>query len=420
MVNILSMQRVFTLFFILFCSIYSFAQIRYKDELFTIKKNADIQYGSNYDNKNQLTNLLMDVYEPLVDTATVRPLIIFVHGGSFVGGDRTDQQINRTAEFFAKKGYVTANIEYRVEQTILIDPIINFADSYNWHRAIARATQDLKAAIRYFKKDVVINGNRYKVDTSKIFLYGSSAGAITALHTIYLDDTLEMTGVTKASYSNVGGLDGNSGNDGYSSKSGVKAIVSCSGALESLNCMNNNSDIDLLLFHNNPDLTVPFNIGCFVTVACWLGQYYGSNQLYPKANALGAYTEYYPFNYYGHPVDQANDTTAHRIILQKTTDFLYRIAQPEIPTLIRNNTNILSLDIYPNPTDGNFTISIPNTLQQQEVEINIMDITGKIVYTEKSSNKAIVPINTTLPKGMYAVSIIANNQQSIGKISVVK
>lgn len=414
------MQGVFTFLLLCFCSVISFSQIRYKDELFAIKKNADIQYGSNYDNKNQLTNLLMDVYEPLVDTATSRPLIIFVHGGSFVGGDRNDQQINKTAEFFARKGYVTANIEYRVEQTILIDPIINFADTYNWHRAIARATQDLKAAIRYFKKDAAINGNTYKVDTTKIFLYGSSAGAITALHTVYLDDTLEMTGVTKASYKNVGGLDGNSGNAGYSSKSGVKAIVSCSGALESLNCMNNNSAIDLLLFHNNPDLTVPFDIGFFVTAAFWLGPYYGSKQLFPKARNIGAYTEFYPFNYYGHPVDQANDTVAHPFILQKTTDFLYRLAQPEIPTLIRNNTIAQNIDIYPNPSNGNFSIEIPKAVQLQDAEINIIDITGKIVYAEKSKSREIVSINTQLPRGIYALTITSNNEQSIGKISIVK
>ncbi len=141
------MQRIFTLFIFSILTSTLFSQTRYKDELFAITKHGDIQYGSNYDSKNQLTNLLMDVYEPQNDTATLRPIIFFVHGGSFIGGDRGDQQINKTAEFFAKKGYVTANIEYRVQQTTIINPIIDFADVYAWHYAIVRATHDLKAAI---------------------------------------------------------------------------------------------------------------------------------------------------------------------------------------------------------------------------------------------------------------------------------
>ncbi|MEZ5054058.1 MAG: hypothetical protein R2807_04725 [Chitinophagales bacterium] len=43
----------------------------------------------------------MDVYTPALDTATHRPIIFFVHGGSFVGGDRQDQAIDSTARYFA-------------------------------------------------------------------------------------------------------------------------------------------------------------------------------------------------------------------------------------------------------------------------------------------------------------------------------
>lgn len=126
------MRRFFTLLF--FCiSLSAFSQIRYKDEMFSISKHTDVMYGRNYDNKNQLTDLLMDVYEPQSDTAALRPIIFFVHGGSFVGGDRQDQSIDEIAEFFAKKGYVTANIEYRVQQTTLISPFVDFADMYNWY-----------------------------------------------------------------------------------------------------------------------------------------------------------------------------------------------------------------------------------------------------------------------------------------------
>ncbi len=412
------MQRLFTLFFFSVLTVSVFSQTRYKDEVFSITKHADIQYGSNYDNKNQLTNLLMDVYEPQNDTATMRPIIFFVHGGSFVGGSRNDQNINKTAEFFAKKGYVTANIEYRVQQTTLISPFVDFADPYAFYRAIARTTQDLKAAIRYIKKDVATNNNFYNVDTNTIFIYGSSAGAISMLHTVYLDDTTEMGFFFKSAYKDLGGLDGNSGNPGYTIK-GVKAIVSCSGAISDLNFINNNRDIQYLGFHNNPDLTVPFNIGCFITVACWLGDFYGGNQIFPKIKSFGTNAEFYPINELGHPVDRASETATLNMIREKTTDFLYKILNPTIPTYIRNNT-VKSFELFPNPTTGNFTIQLPKDIQFKDAVINITDITGKNIFSSELKNVGTFTFNKYLPNGMYIVSIASDTETYLAKLSVVK
>lgn len=409
------MRRFFTLLF--FCiSLSAFSQIRYKDEMFSISKHTDVMYGRNYDNKNQLTDLLMDVYEPQSDTAALRPIIFFVHGGSFVGGDRQDQSIDEIAEFFAKKGYVTANIEYRVQQTTLISPFVDFADMYNWYRAITRASHDLKAAIRYVKKDVATNYNQYKVDTNSIFIYGSSAGAITALHTVFLDDTLEMNPQFRVAFREMGGLDGNSGNLGYSMK-GIKAIVSCSGAIADLNYMNNNRDIEYLGFHNNPDLTVPFDVGCFVTVACWLGNFYGANKIFPKIRNNGTYAEFYPVNRLGHPVDQVSDTVARPMILQKTTDFLYRIMNQQIVTSIRNNV-VQSFELFLNPSKGNFTIQLPRTLQYKAVRVVITDVVGKNVFSVLAENKENIDLNVDLANGIYVVSIIADEQQYLSKLTI--
>ena len=412
------MQRLFTGFFFSILSATAFSQTRYLDEVFSITKHTDIQYGSNYDNKNQLTNLLMDVYEPQNDTASMRPIIFFVHGGSFIGGDRNDQSINETAEFFAKKGYVTANIEYRVQQTTLISPYLDFADAYNWFRAIARATQDIKAAIRYIKKDVATNNNYYKVDTNKIFIYGSSAGAIAMLHTVFLDDTLEMNTFFKVAYRDLGGLDGNSGNPGYTIK-GVKAVISCSGAVADLNYLNNNKNIQYLAFHNNPDLVVPFDVGCFTVVFCHFGQFYGDNKIFPKIKSFGTNAEFYPINHLGHPVDQVDDTATHRFVLQKTTNFLYKIMNQSTPTSIRNNT-AQSFELFPNPSSGNFTINMPKEIQSKNAVIDIADMEGKRVFSMETKNKEIISPVIELPNGVYIVSISTDTQTYLSKLSVVK
>ncbi|HPW87269.1 MAG TPA: carboxylesterase family protein, partial [Chitinophagales bacterium] len=150
------MQKIILHFLLLFAFVSQLrAQCdgRYTTATFTASKKADILYGGNYDSNGKWTDLVLDVYEPAEDTASLRPLIIFVHGGSFVGGSRTDQRIDLTARHFAEKGYVTANIEYRVEQTVAISPFLNFASPDNWYKAMIRASHDLRAAIRYFKKD---------------------------------------------------------------------------------------------------------------------------------------------------------------------------------------------------------------------------------------------------------------------------
>jgi hypothetical protein len=412
------MKKQFTLFLLFIFSIFSYSQTRYKDELFSITKHSDIQYGSNYDNKNQLTNLLMDVYEPQDDTASLRPIIFFVHGGSFIGGDRGDQQINKTAEFFAKKGYVTANIEYRVQQTTVINPIVDFADVYAWHYAIVRATHDLKAAIRYIKKDVATNNNYYKVDTNTIFIYGSSAGAITALHAVFLDDSSEMNTFFKSAFRDMGGLDGNSGNPGYTMK-GVKAVVSCSGALADLNYINNNKDIQYLGFHNNPDLTVPFDAGCFVTVACWLGQFYGANKIYPRIKSNGTYAEFYPVNQLGHPVDRSSETATLTMIRDKTTDFLYRIVNQNVVTGVRNNTN-QTFEIYPNPSNGNFTINLPKAVQQKSALLSITNLEGRNVFSMEVNGKEIISPAIDLPDGLYVVTITTDKESYLAKLSMVR
>lgn len=401
---------------------YSNCGERYVDAAFSFSTHKDIQYGSNYKSNNQLQNLILDIYEPQDDTSALRPLIIFVHGGSFVGGSRMDQRIDLTAQHFAKKGYVTANIEYRVEQNVLITPFLNFILQDNWYKAMIRASHDLKAAIRFIKKDVAVNGNTYRIDTSNIFVYGSSAGAITALNTIFIDDTTDMTAPYKRNIDEMGGLEGNSGNPGYSS-SGVKAIVSCSGAFDNVEALNNNTNIAYIGFHNNPDLTVPFEVGCFTTVFCHLGTFYGDKRIFQKAQSLNMLSEFYPFNFLNHPVDSYNDTATHALILEKTTNFLANLLCNNIINSVKNNQIVKNLEIFPNPAQTDFYLQLPENTMIVDATIKIYSIEGKIVYSSRSSVKSTLHIQPNLNNGLYFVEIQSNNTINetiyLGKLSVV-
>lgn len=247
-------MKISTLVLSLVLSSATFAQTpcqsgRYASDVYSnVNLTSDIVYGSNTSFSGANTSLTLDFYEPAADTATARPLIIWVHGGSFQFGTKTDVDVQELSNRFAKKGYACASINYRLG----FFPI----DSSNAIKAVLRATQDLKASIRYFYKDRATT-NTYKIDTNRIFIGGSSAGAITALHVGYLDQDCEISDYINASgLATLGGLEGASGNQGYSSK--VAGVINLCGALGRYSWMEA-GDVPLVSIHGTADATVRYN-----------------------------------------------------------------------------------------------------------------------------------------------------------------
>jgi hypothetical protein len=410
--------------------------MRYKEEITTETVTHDsIIFGNNIDSRNQPMDLLMTVYEPQeANIPELRPLIIFVHGGSFVNGDRMSDDVNYPAQLFARKGYVTATIEYRLEQpgfTIPVPdldflqsgvPFIDFADKNNWYKAMIRAVHDIRASIRYFKKDVTENGNAYNIDTNRIILYGSSAGAIAALHTVFIDNLDEASVPFKINFDTLGGFEGNSGNSGYTSI-GVKAIVSSSGAVDRLDYLDNNTDIAYIAFHHTIDFTVPFDKGYFITVARNLGIFYGDNQIAQQCKRLGMKYEFYPIPKIGHPADDYEDIETHNMVMEKTTNFLYNqlICNDRLTPIVQTQTQ--AFNVYPNPNSGFITIDNDAALYHQECTLQVINQMGVTVKEEKfvadRSNRFVLDI----ANGLYILKISNdkdNSTQYISRVLVVK
>jgi carboxylesterase type B len=88
---------------------------RFDTEIFqNIVTTSNVTFGSSISSSGAPTTLTLDVYEPANDTMTERPLIVWVHGGSFVGGTKNDPDVTSLCEHFAKRGYVCASINYRL------------------------------------------------------------------------------------------------------------------------------------------------------------------------------------------------------------------------------------------------------------------------------------------------------------------
>ncbi len=191
---------------------------RFRKEVFpSPKETPNIQFGQNKNPlfANRIENLMMDVYQPAPDACAKRPLIIFMHGGWFQTGDRKAEA--GTCRQFARRGFVSASIEYRMGKVGQFTP-------ENFGTPALMAAQDARSAVRFFRKHAA----EFGIDTALIYVGGCSAGAYAALSTAYLDQAGEVPGFINPAALE-GGMEGNSGNTGFSSK--VAGALSLSGGL---------------------------------------------------------------------------------------------------------------------------------------------------------------------------------------------
>lgn len=252
---------------------------RYNSQVFqTITITEDVRYGANVTLGGVTTGLTMDIYQPANDTETNRPLIVLAHGGSYLSGDKKD--LKELATFLAKGGYVVASINYRL---LDITPT-----QINFKQVVINSVADMKAAVRFFTKDKATN-NLYTIDTSKIFIGGYSAGAITALHYAYVNNNAELTtigGTAFVDYVNTnGGLEGLSGNETFPST--VKGVINISGALFNANFIHANEP-SLYSIHGTDDIVVPYLKGNVNNTGIIAD---GSGVIHPYATSIGLYNE---------------------------------------------------------------------------------------------------------------------------------
>lgn len=118
--------------------------------------------------------LLLDVYSPFDGTANKRPAIVWIHGGGFkMGIDKSQNYIVRLAIEFAKKGFVSFSINYRVRNDPYGDMLGSLKDAVN----------DAIASINFIRH----NWDKYKINKNKIILAGGSSGGMIATNLCLLN-----------------------------------------------------------------------------------------------------------------------------------------------------------------------------------------------------------------------------------------
>jgi para-nitrobenzyl esterase len=205
------------------------APLRYRDQVFNnVTVTSNVQYGSAPDAQGNPVPLMLDMYRPTADTQTSRPALVWVHGGSFTGGDKTNIVPVDVANTFAKLGYVVVSINYRLLGSNCV------ANPSGCTGAAIEAKRDAQAAVRWLRANAAI----YGIDPTRIGIGGESAGAITATLVGLLSEDV-----------------GTSGNPGWPST--VGGFVSVSGGVPTGVGLANSGDAPGLFFHGTADTIVP-------------------------------------------------------------------------------------------------------------------------------------------------------------------
>lgn len=322
----------------------TFAQLcgqpgRYTERIFPqVTKYSNIVFASDVPNIGTLfvsemlttdISLTMNLYVPDGDTLTKRPLVVLAYGGAFIFGTKDDADINSVCDSLARRGYVTATINYRMG--------LNVVDPASAERAIYRSAQDFNSAIRYLKEF----SGQFGIDTNKIFIGGVSAGGFAAMHMAYMDEDERPSSTYGA-----GGLNPRpdlgcmscTGNP-YQHTTDVAGIINYWGALGDTAWIDADDALPMVFFHGENDLIVPHDEGAPFSSTLTLPSVYGSERISQRLDQLGVYNQLNIYPGVGHNIwglmvlnqFTPSPSLLYEPIWDSTEQFLYRMIKPDVP-----------------------------------------------------------------------------------------
>ena len=198
------MKNVY-LFLIMFLFAGQLYGQRFLESTFETEVTRNQFYGANFTaitipvtGSSTLQPLVMDVYEPAGDTADERPLIIYVHTGNFlpiivnggISGTKSDSATVEICTRLAELGYVVASIDYRLGWNPFGATQPDRA--FSLINAAYRGVQDVRTAVRYFRRDFTENNNQWGIDQERITVFGQGTGGYLSLTGAVLDEYLEI------------------------------------------------------------------------------------------------------------------------------------------------------------------------------------------------------------------------------------
>jgi acetyl esterase/lipase len=202
-------------------------------------------------------SLKMDIYFPEGDGSESRPLLLMMHGGSFLFGNREEAGQVAWCRHFASLGYVAASIDYR----------LGFWPSrHGLLQAEQDALDDADSALAY-----LLGRGDLRIDPARVFAAGTSAGAILALGLAY---SLYGERPPKGSRPRLG------------ADFRIRAVGDLWGYVRDLAVLEN-AHVPILAFQSEQDPVVPFDRGYPMQARVVSDAVYGTRATCERATALG-------------------------------------------------------------------------------------------------------------------------------------
>lgn len=249
-------------------------------------------------------SLYLDHY--VAPAAGKRPCVIFVFGGGFVSGARNKEGDIPYFIFLAQNGYDVVSIDYRLGMRGVESPgVIEFLKAMD--NTINIAVEDLFSATNY----IIDHAEEWQIDTSKIVVSGSSAGAITSLQAEYAICNNHPIKKNLKEGFNYAGVIGFAG-----------AVFTLDGKPQW-----NSKSAPTLLFHGNADVQVPYNKMALLGRGMY-GSKYIAEHLHDEGTPYWLYTvEYETHSMAGKPMHEnhyeiltfLNEYVIQQQPLQRTT-----------------------------------------------------------------------------------------------------
>lgn len=376
---------------------------RYISEVFPmVDSTQGILYGNNNTFAGNNQDLFMDIYEPMGDTASMRPVVLVAFGGSFIGGQRED--LDDLCRYYASRGFVAVTIDYRLYD----GPLFPLPNATTMTDVVIKAVGDMKAAVRHLRQDAATT-NTYRIDPNYIFVGGVSAGAIVADHVAYLDSMDNVGSGELTAIAANGGWEGNSSNTVGVYSSSVQGVLNFSGALRDANYINN-GEAPLFSAHDDGDGVVPYD-GDNATIAGFPIIYVeGSQFMHRKADSIqvsvpnflitipnsGGHVSYFTSAaaQWQDSVTMASSQFLHDEVL---CPLIVSITQPE-------ELQRVAARFFPNPAINDLVLAFDEV--PSSYTVRLIDAVGRIVYeqTNVQEQRLVVP-RGHWESGLYQVQV---------------
>lgn len=152
--------------------------------LTTTASNPVYSLDIAYDNIATDDAQSFDLFLP--DTVGSHPLVIYIHGGGFTGGDKSSMyQVGARLDelgFFLDNGLACVSINYRLL------PSPNSPDLGTDQDGVGKCLNDSRRALQFIR----YHSDALHIDSDKVAVYGGSAGAGTSLWIGMKDDMAEV------------------------------------------------------------------------------------------------------------------------------------------------------------------------------------------------------------------------------------